>query len=130
MNNYIIDPAVFYWINVFGILQTVLAVFGGLMVATGIGTTIGYIYNVYDIDEYSETTQVKMRRKANACKKVTIIMFCVGIPFILASIFIPSKTTCIEMLVARTATFDNVNWTVAQVKEVIDYIVSALKGAV
>ena len=130
MNNYIIDPAVFYWINVFGILQTVLAVFGGLMVATGIGTTMAYIYNVYDIDEYSEQTQEKMRRKANACKKVAIIMFCIGIPFVLASVFVPGKTTSVEMLVARTATFDNVNWTVAQVKEVIDYIVTALKGAV
>ena len=54
----------------------------------------------------------------------------VGGVLVLISIFIPRKQTSVEMLVAKTATFDNVNWTVQQVKEIIDYIVSALKGAV
>lgn len=130
MNNYIIDPSIFYWINVLAILQTVLAVFGGLLIASGIGTLIGYFYHIYDIDDYREESQKKYRRKADACKKATIILMCFGIPLVLASVFIPGKSTSIEMLVSRTATFDNVNWTAAQVKEIIDYIVSALKGAV
>lgn len=54
----------------------------------------------------------------------------IGLVLIILSVFIPSKQTSIEMMVARTATFDNVDWSVQQVKEIVDYIVNALKGAV
>ena len=130
MNNYIVDPSVFYGINVLAILQTVLAVFGSILIGAGIGTLIAYFYHIYDIDSYCQESQVKYRRKANACKKATIKLLCAGIPLVLLAVFIPGKSTSIEMMVARTATFDNVDWTVQQVKEVIDYIVSALKGVV
>jgi len=46
---------------------------------------------------------------------------------IIFSIFIPGKTTSVEMLIAKTATFDNVNLSVQQIKDVVDYIVQAIK---
>ena len=52
----------------------------------------------------------------------------IGILLFLGFVFFPDKETSMQMLVAKTATFDNVNWTVAQVKEVIDYIVAAIKS--
>ena len=63
-------------------------------------------------------------------KKWMLFFLIPGLIFVLISIFVPGKTTSVEMLVAKTATFDNVNWTVQQVKEIIDYIVVSLKGAV
>ena len=60
-------------------------------------------------------------------KKCAIITGMFGLVAIIASIFIPGRTTNIEMLIAKTATFENVNWTVQQVKEVVDYIVQAIK---
>ena len=116
MNNYIINPSVFYWINVLSILQTVLAVFGSILVLTGIGTLIGYFYNISEHDTFAEDTKRKYIAHANVCMKSTIILFCIGLPMIVISIFIPGKQTSIEMLVARNATFDNVDWTVQQVE--------------
>lgn len=39
-------------------------------------------------------------------------------------------TALIISIVARTATFDNVNMTVDGIKELVDYIINAIKSAV
>ena len=125
MQNFIIDPQVFYWINVLGIMQTVLAIFGAINICVAIGFIIAWVYNhvqytAYDCEDNKEYAAI--------CKKISIITGLIGTIMIVLSIFIPGKTTSIEMLVAKTATFDNVNWTVQQVKEVVDYIVKALQS--
>lgn len=130
MNNYIIDPSVFYWINVFGIMQTVFAIIGVFLLLTSIGFAAGWIYNWYQTIEYEERRNETNGKYMRMCRKVTLLALIPGIMLILLSVFIPSKSSSIEMLVVRTATFDNVDWTVQQVKEIVDYIVKALKGAV
>jgi len=124
MTNYIVDPQIFYWMNIFGILQTVFAVFGAVFAAVFVGFTFGYIYNSWEAKRGYESNLFYKKE----CKKWAIITGIIGLPLITVAIFIPGKTTSIEMLVAKTATFDNVNWTVQQVKEVVDYIVYALKS--
>lgn len=124
MTNYIIDPQVFYWMDVFGILQTVFAVFGGVLTVAFISLTIGWVYNSLEVKKCYESNLLYQKE----CKKWAIITGIIGSVLITMSIFIPGKTTSIEMLVAKTATFDNVNWAVQQVKEVVDYIVYALKS--
>lgn len=137
--NYIIDPAVFYWINVLGTLQTVLAVFGSLLIVTGITLILIRWYcsdDIYDT-EYDSTQHkhVKVLDKevadeCNTMAKWAKACIPLGVILVVASIFIPGKVTGIEMLVARTATFDNMNLTVDGIKELIDYIVTAIKSAV
>lgn len=124
MQNYIIDPRIFYWINVLGIMQTVAAIVGAMCLGAFIGFAIGWIYN---------TGEVESGRKCNVyymktCKRWAIATGIIGLILLTVSIFIPGRTTSIEMLIAKTATFDNVNWTVQQVKEVVDYIVKALQS--
>ena len=167
MNNYIIDPSVFYWINVLAIIQTVTAVIGGASLVASIGFAITYFCTLNDLDPepkkpeeptllngqgplpdtYNQHLQERynqdlweyerdMKRRENdlgnlrTYKKWMLFFLIPGLIFVLISIFVPGKTTSVEMLVAKTATFDNVNWTVQQVKEIIDYIVVSLKGAV
>lgn len=122
--NYVINPQVFYWINVFSILQMVFALFGGAFTMAAIGLLIGYIYNK---SEYERGEYKTNKHYMQTCKKWMIITGPIGIVLVLASIFIPGRTTSIEMLIARTATFDNVNWSVQQIKEIVDYIVNAMK---
>ncbi len=137
--NYVINPAVFYWINVFGILQTVCAVFGGVLLATGIGTCIGYFYNrddtterVYDAKkgDYVYVPDEDKVVMVHDLLKLTKICFIIGLILCIASIFIPGKVASVEMLIAHTATFDNVNMTIDGIKELIDYIVNAIKSVV
>lgn len=148
MSNYIIDPSVFYWMNVLSVLQTVLAVIGSLILATCVGCCTAYIYKKidlgappedpgdnaqhYDQERYkAHLRQYEEDREAILyLRKCMISTLVIGTVIVVTSIFIPSKQTSIEMFVARTATFENVDWSVQQVKEIIDYIVTALKGAV
>lgn len=124
MTNYVIDPQVFYWMNVLGILQTVLAVFGGACVAAFFGLVAGWIYNSCEVKNGYENNLSYLK----VCRKFAIITGIVGFILVTVSIFIPGRTTSIEMIIAKATTFDNVNWTVQQVKEVVDYIVQAIKG--
>ena len=146
MTNYIIDPAVFYWINVLSIIQTVCAVIGGFALTAFIALFITFLCkrywlsepekpdkdSRYDVERYQREMRIYENdlKDLRMTKKYMVIALVAGGLMILVSIFIPSKQTSVEMLIARTATFDNVNWTAQQVKEIIDYIVSALKGAV
>ena len=124
MTNYVIDPKVFYWMNVFEILQAVLGLFGGACVIAFFGLVVGWIYNSCAVKNGYDDNLSYMK----ACKRWAIITGIIGFVSITAAIFIPGKTTSIEMLVAKAATIDNVNWTVQQVKDVVDYIVQAIKG--
>lgn len=146
MTNYIIDPVVFYWINVLSLMQTVFAVIGGFTLTGFIVLFITFIYQRHGLSEPEkpdkdirydmERYQREMRNYENDLKDLRMIkkyakitLFAGGL-MVLVSIFIPGKQTSVEMLIARTATFENVNWTVQQAKEIIDYIVNALKGVV
>ena len=136
---YIIDPSVFYWINVLGILQTVLAILGSFSLGGGV---IALIYGWYSKSqaynrEYNRTTEkydyvVNDKEMQEALKFIKLgrILPVVSVIFIIAAIFIPGKTTSIEMLVAKTATFENVGMSVESIKELIDYIVMAIKSCV
>lgn len=128
MNNYIIDPSVFYWMNVLAIMQTVFAIIGVFLLLASIGFIAGWIYNWYQTIEYEHHDE--NRKYLRMCRKVTMLTLIPGIILVVLSIFIPSKSSSVEILVAKAATFDNVDWTVQQVKEVIDYIVASLKGVV
>ena len=132
MTDYIIDPTVFYWMNALGNIQVVSAIIGSILLAAAIGFMVAYVYNYtefVDYERYERTDYADIAKKyMKICKKFTIGTFIPGLIFVLLAVFIPSKQTCVEMLVAKTATFDNVNWTVSQVKEIVDYIVKALQS--
>ena len=130
MNNYIIDPAVFYWINVLATLQTLFAIVGAFLSVAGI--VFEAIDHKWDAKaaEYVEVIDHYQTAIAKTLLKWAKITSVLGIIFVIASIFIPGKVTSIEMLVARTATFDNVNMTVDGIKELVDYIINAIKSAV
>lgn len=49
------------------------------------------------------------------------------IAFAILLIFVPTKSTFIEMQIARYATVENAEWTVETVKSAVDYIIEAIK---
>lgn len=124
--NYFIDPSVFYWINVFEGARTFCGVLGGLVIAGAISFIVGVVYNKCQIIYY-ENRHDDNKKYLKLCAKGAWICGIIGVFLTLGCVFLPGKETGIQMLVAKTATFDNINWSVAQVKEVIDYIVTAIK---
>lgn len=114
---YIINPSWFYWLNVADSALVFLCFIGVVSALCFLGSLIAR-----DIcaDEHTQEYKEKMRK----ITRISLIAFLVS-GFI--AIFIPSKNTLIEMMIAKKATYDNVSWTIEQVKEAVDYIISAIK---
>lgn len=127
MNNYIINPSVFYWMNVLNILHILNIIFfsfGLVFVFIGIICYAVYTYNsiVYPtVYEHGD-------KVAKIWRKIAIIAGIVSIFSGLMMIFIPDKYTSIEMLIAKTATYENAQLTVQGIKEIVDYIIQAIKS--
>lgn len=115
--DYIINPSWFYWIEVaytVKICSFVAAVI--LLIASIVLAIVSHID-----DDFDEHEDAKKKRKVMAVCLVALALFSV------VGIFVPSKQTLIEMMIAKKATYDNVSWTIEQVKEAVDYIISAIK---
>lgn len=115
--NYIIDPMIFYWIevihNIGGIAILLFAIsFVGFFIL--LGSVIG--------DWYCDDDDMAKGKKAMKWTLVATIVF--GLIMTLT----PSKQTMIEMLVAKYATIDNAEWTADALKSLVDYIVQAVQA--
>ncbi len=108
MNEYIINPAWFYWANIAN----------GLKIVALIGAMIGMIACIFCIIAVLEKDDdyLKPLRIVIACTTVCII----------AAVFIPTKETLIEMQIAKYATWENAEWTIDAIKDAVDYIVDAI----
>lgn len=113
---YIIDPAWVYWMNISNSLKIMMIIIGALL-------TLSFIIIVpisfFDADDEGELWQ-RHRKAFMAWAVLALTMILIGV-------FIPDRQTLIEMKVAELATRENVMLTVDQLKEVVDYIVNALK---
>jgi len=115
---YIINPSVFYWIKVLDGLASISISF---LIIGGVGIFAFGIMGPVDFacmdDEEAKVIKTLFR--------ITIPMFVVGL---LGVVFIPDKQTMIEILVAKTVTVENAEWTVDSLKSVVDYIVQAAQN--
>lgn len=116
--NYIINPSVFYWINVLNGLTSISILFlvigsAGILIF-GIIWLVDHAY----MDEEEDTVIRKIFRWA-------VPMFVAGL---LGTVFIPDKQTMMEILIAKTATVENAEWTIDSLKSVVDYIVQAAQN--
>ena len=115
--NYIIDPGIFYWMSVLSSLKVVcIIVLVGTFISSAVVITM--IADDFSYDDEEQKTQ----------KKILTALLVAAIVSILGVVFIPSKETMVEMLVAKMATEQNVKLSVDTIKNLIDYIVEASKA--
>ena len=115
--NYIINPAVFYWMSV---VDAICFWAVGSAALSGVAAVI--LFCIKYFDDYLDANGVKSMNKI--IKTLSIVC----IVSIVVTIFTPSKDTMIQMLVAKCATYDNANWTLETIKSAVDYIVEAIKS--
>lgn len=115
--NYIINPAVFYWISVLDSICFWAVVSAAL---SGFAAIILFCIKTFN-DYLDEDEEKKISKYIKPLSIVCIVSLVV-------TIFIPSKNTMIQMLVAKCATYDNANWTLETIKSAADYIVEAIKS--
>ena len=110
--NYIINPSVFYWMSVFGDLGFIFDVAGFALM---------FFLCAYILTKFLEGT-------LGDCKRFVIKLFLLTVPVVLISVFIPSEETMIKILIARTATVENIGLTADTLQSAVDYIVQAIQS--
>lgn len=125
--NYIINPSWFYWL---GVIQSMrgfmLAAFIVAIIIVGLSLIIIPV-ELKMIQDFP--TMCADERKAvqffTKALKISIGV-CVGSALFL--VFIPSKDTLIEMMIAKQATYENATWTLDALKSAVDYVVQAIQS--
>lgn len=113
--NYIIDPMWFYWISVIDCFKIVVCC---LYAVCLIGAVVSFGCH---FDAYEDDAKTLMK----LCR-IFLIAFAV---LSLLLIFVPSKSTLIEMMIARTATKQNAEMTLDAIKSAVDYVSNAIQSA-
>lgn len=125
--NYIINPSWFYWLGVVNSMRGfMLVAFIVSIIIIGVALII-IPAGVKIIQDYpnmcdGERKAVRFFTKA---LKVAIGVCVVGGLFL---VFVPSKETLIEMMVAKQATYENAIWTLDALKSAVDYVVQAIRS--
>lgn len=115
--DYFINPIWFYWLGVWGGLKVLAILLSVLAGCALIGFIIGYVYNIIMAADYDTNKDY-----LPLCRRGIRWSAVVFIPLLLIAIFAPDKQTLIGMQVASVATKTNAEWTVDQLKDVVDYI--------
>ena len=114
---YIINPSWVYWLHVLDSVKIVAIILcvAGMIVTVILGIPIFIAVNEEDEESLH-----------NLLKFLKIVAPFTGVCLLLA-IFIPSQETMIMMKAAELATKENIQYTSKQLKELIDYIIMAVK---
>lgn len=125
--NYIINPSWFYWLGVVHSMRGfMLTAFIVSIIIIGVALIIIPV-NVKLIRDYPSISddERKVVRFFTKAMKVAIGV-CVASGLFL--VFVPSKETLIEMMIAKQATYENATWTVDALKSAVDYVVQAIQS--
>ena len=109
---YYINPSWIYWINVVGSLHIAFIIF---MFISGVLMLFGF-----PILWAEGVIEPKTFYKSEIISGVIIIIS------IFSIIFIPSKQTLIEMMIANAATKGNIELTGEVVKNIVDYVIETI----
>ena len=125
--NYIINPSWFYWLGVVESMRGfMLAVF--IVSIVGIGAALIIIpVDVKLIQDYPDVCDFEKKTVQFFTKA---LKFAIGVCIVtvLFLVFVPSKETLIEMMIAKQATYENAAWTVDALKSAVDYIIQAIQS--
>jgi len=118
MTEYIVNPMMFYWMQVSDELRGLLFIFGILLGIALITSTIITIVNC----EYNDDEQNRRSKKLIKTFAIsTVICVMVGV-------FVPAKETLIEMSIAKMATVENAQIAIETIKEAADYVFEKIDG--
>ena len=118
---YYINPIWFYLINVSTGMKLFLIILGAVSLLVSAFACI-----TYAVDDCIDITDLEDGEKKilKLLKKVIITSFIV----LFIGILVPSKETCIEMMIASQVTQENVTATKEEIYEIVDYVTDKMKG--
>lgn len=116
---YYINPIWFYLINISEGIKTFFSVAGGVVLIVSAIILVGWSLD-NDIDFANLHDDEK--KVLTIIKKIIIA----SLVSIFICILIPSKETCVEMMIASQVTHENVSATKEEIYKFIDYVVDKL----
>lgn len=125
--NYIINPSWFYWLGVVHSMRGfMLAAFIVAIIIIGVALIIipMTVQLIRDSPSISDDERKVLRFFTKALKVSIGVCIVAG----LFLVFVPSKETLIEMMIAKQATYENATWTVDALKNAVDYVVQAIQS--
>lgn len=125
--NYIINPSWFYWLGVVNSMRGfMLAAFIVAIIVVGVSLIL-ILWNTSMIREFPSLSDDE-RKNVRFFTKALKVSIGVCIVAGLFLVFVPSKETLIEMMIAKQATYENATWTVDALKNAVDYVVQAIQS--
>ena len=125
--NYIINPSWFYWLGVVHSMRGfMITAFIVAIIIVGVSLIIipAGVKIIQDYPNMCDGERKAVRFFTKALKIAIGVCIIAG----LFLVFVPSKETLIEMMVARQATYENATWTVDALKSAVDYVVQAIQS--
>lgn len=125
--NYIINPSWFYWLGVVNSMRGfMLAAFIVAIIIVGAALILIAWYT--DMIREFPTMCADERKAVRFFTKALKVGIGVCVIAGLFLVFVPSKETLIEMMIAKQATYENATWTVDALKSAVDYVVQAIQS--
>lgn len=110
---YYINPIWFYLMNLSEGLKTFLCVLGVIAISVFV-----FAFITWSVDVTLTDLEDDEKKILKLFKKVIIASFISSV----IGLFVPSKETCIEMMIASQVTHENVAATKEEIYELIDYV--------
>lgn len=120
---YYINPIWFYLMNVSTGIKIFLYILGGIALFICI---IGLL--IWLADGCGILSYKKMDDDEKATLKLFKKVIIAGSMLVFIGILVPSKETCIEMMIASQVTHENVTATKEEIYEIVDYVTDKVKG--
>jgi len=115
MMTYYINPIWFYLINISEGIKTLFGVAGGIVLILSLIAL--YLWGLDNAIDFTNMDDDE-KKVITAMKKIIIASFV----SIFICVLIPSKETCVEMMIASQVTHENVSATKEEIYEFIDYV--------
>lgn len=125
--NYIINPSWFYWLGVVESMRYFMVAAFIISIAAIIVAIIIVPGDMRMIREFPDMSDDE-RKSVQFFTKVLKAAIWVLVTSGLILMFVPSKETLIEMMIAKQATYENATWTLDTLKSAVDYIIQAIQS--
>lgn len=125
--NYIINPSWFYWLGVVESMRYFMVAAFIISIVVIVASAIIIPLDVKMIQDYPTMCDFE-RKTVQFFTKALKVAIGVCIVTALFLVFVPSKETLIEMMIAKQATYENAAWTVDAVKSAVDYVIQAIQS--
>lgn len=129
-NDYIINPYIFYWINVAHKLIFFTSIGCFLLITTSVIFIVDYHEEKENLEHYEEGEYGYNRtiKKMNYSLKWFKNTFIMGVVFIILTVCIPNQETCYKMLIASSLTKKNIevsrDFIIESIDKAVDRIIN------